>query len=92
MERIKENAKKNFINMISNAWTVEKMTQKEWDQLINVFDSPQIEKALKGNYNQRWETLQAIFTSYLIGLGYDGGDWRNEELSTKKYFVKEGFY
>lgn len=92
MERIKENAKKDFINMIVNAWTVDKMTQKEWDQLIDVFDSPQTENALKGNYRQRWEVLQAIFTSYLMGLGFNGCGWRNDKTSTKKYFVREGFY
>ena len=92
MERIKENAKKDFINMISNAWTVEKMTGEEWERLTNIFYNPQTEKALKGNYNQRWETLQAIFTSYLIGLGYNSFNWREDQPTTKKYFVREGFY
>lgn len=91
MERSKEDARKNFINMIKDAWTVDKMTAKEWDALINTFYNPQTEKALKGNYNQRWEILQAIFTSYLMGLGYSGFNWREDQPSTKKYFVKGVF-
>lgn len=91
MTRSKEDARKNFINMIKDAWTVDKMTGEEWKRLTNIFYNPQTERSLKGNYNQRWEILQAIFTSYLIGLGYNGFNWREDQPTTKKYFVKEGF-
>lgn len=89
MERLKEDARKNFIEMIANAWTVDKMTGKEWENLLDFYHSPQTERALKGNYVQRWEILQAIFTSYLIGLGYNGAEWREERPTIKKYFVRE---
>lgn len=91
MIKEKENARKDYINMIKNAWTVDKMTNEEWNKLLDIFYNTQTSEVLKGTYDQRWKVLQAIFTSYLIGLGYTP-DWREDQPSTSKYFVREGFY
>lgn len=79
MEKSKENALHDYIIMTGNAWTVDRMTEKEKDTLLKLFHSIQTEKALKGSYNQRWKTLQAIFNAYLQGLGYTGYDWRESK-------------
>lgn len=75
----KEEALTNFIELIKNAWTVDKMTKEEKNRLFETLNNTQTQEALKGSYNQRWEILQAIFTSYLMGLGYNGYNWRETE-------------
>lgn len=75
----KENVIYEFNNMIKNSWTYEKMTTKEklvWNN--DVLGSVRTNNALKGNYNQRWNILQAIYGAYLYGIGYDDFNWRDE--------------
>lgn len=72
----KESALYNFKTMIEQSWTYGKMTKQErinWEKVLN--DVRTID-CLKGNYNTRWNILQAIYMSYLIGIGYDSFNWR----------------
>ena len=73
----KENAYYNFIEMIEKSWTFEKLTKEEQNRLVQVFDDVRTKEALKGSYNQRWETLQAVYMAFLTGVGYDGFNWRD---------------
>lgn len=75
----KDNAKTNFIVMIENSWTYKRMTREEQTRLSEVFESYTTREAIKGTYDQRWATLQAIYSAYLIGLGYDGFRWREKD-------------
>ena len=79
MERIKENAKNDFINMIQNSWTYNKLTQKEQKNLKNLLCSEHIENILKGTYKQRYEILYGIYYSFLIALDYKSIGWREKE-------------
>lgn len=79
MEKIKENVLQDFINMIQNAWTFDKMTEGEKKRLFETLHDIPTTIATKGTYQQRWEILQAIFSAYLAGLGYSGFDWRETE-------------
>ena len=74
----KNDVLKDFKKMIVNSWTYKKMTAEEQIRLFQVFDNVQTEKALKGSYIQRWEILQAIYTSYLMALEYTW-NWRENE-------------
>ena len=78
-EKIKENILNDYKNIIFHSWTYSKMTKEEKQKLIETFDNIQTQEALKGTYNQRWAILQAIYTSFLNGLGYDGFNWRETE-------------
>lgn len=79
MEKIKENAKKDFIEMIKKSWTYEKLTKEEKDNLAIVFfEDVRLEKALKGSYNHRWDILQIVYSSFLKGCGYTDFNWREE--------------
>lgn len=75
----KELAVYDFNEMIKKSWTYEKLTDNEkekWEMLlINV----RTLTCLKGNYNTRWNILNAIYHSYLIGLGYTDFNWRDVE-------------
>ena len=75
----KDDALKNFVVMISQSWTFMRMTEEEKQKCMDLFlNSVHAEKAITGNYKQRFETMHAIYNAYLIGIGYDGSDcdWR----------------
>lgn len=76
----KENALKDYKEMIINSWTYKKMTADEQIKLFEEFDSIRTQEALKGDYNARWNILNAVYSFYLKGLGYDGYDWREENV------------
>lgn len=79
MEKIKENVLQDFKQMIYNSWTYNKMTIEERKRLEEVFNHIRTVSALKGTYSQRWETLQAIYHTFLLGIGYNSWNWREEE-------------
>ena len=75
----KENAIKDFDEMIKKSWTYARFTKKEvenWKKIINFIEKI---NELNGNYRQRWKTLNTIYYAYLVGIGYEGWNWRNEE-------------
>ncbi len=75
----KEQVIEKFAKMIEQSWTYEKMTKKEKENWQRVINSSRLEKAVKGTTKQRWETLQAIYESFLFALGYENGLWREKE-------------
>ena len=76
----KEKALYDFKVMIEKSWTYEKMTREEKDNWERVLNDIRTITCLKGNYNTRWNILQAIYMSYLIGIGYDSFNWRESEV------------
>ena len=78
MEKLKENVLQDFKQMIYNSWTYNKMTPQEKHQWEEVLEHVKITNVLKGTYSQRWETLQAIYHSFLLALNYTW-NWREEE-------------
>lgn len=75
----KEKALYNFANMIRQSWTYGKMTREEKDNWEKVLNDIRTITCLKGNYNTRWNILQALYMSYLIGIGYNSFNWRESE-------------
>ena len=92
MERIKENAAKDFIEFIGHAWTWKRLTEEEQKQFLSAIDSVQGTKAISGTYDARWNVCYACYTSFLYALGYgkadnDGWfDWRpkKEEVESNE--------
>lgn len=76
MEKIKENAKNDFIEMIQNSWTYNRLTENEKENLKDVFNSIRADNILKGTYKQRWEILNGIYFSFLQALNYKPVGWR----------------
>lgn len=74
----KEKAFESFMEMTFNSWTYQKMTMEEKKRFIEMMHHVRTQKSLRGNYNQRWDTLQAIYGAYLEGIGYSGWNWREE--------------
>ena len=74
----KEKVRDYFTDMIKQSWTYAKMTESERKRIVDMIYSKRTEDCLKGSYKQRWEILQAIYNSFLMGLDYQPIGWRED--------------
>ena len=81
----KENVFDDYLVMIENSWTYKKLTEKEKENLKNIFYSIRTENALKGTYKQRRAVLDAIYFAFLKGLNYEPIGWRENEENYLKF-------
>lgn len=72
----KEKALDNFIDMIEQSWTYDRLTKEEKDRLKDIFNSARVNNSLIGTYKQRWNTLHAVYYAFLMALDYNPLDWR----------------
>ena len=79
MDFDKEQARDNYFEMIKDSWTYGKLTKEERERFTELLYSIQVSNCLKGNYKQRWEIVQAIYHSFLVGLNYNPINWREDE-------------
>ena len=87
MNKPKEQAQADYIAMIRNSWTFQRMTQEEQEKAIRALRCSDM---LQGSYKQRWYTLEAVCRAFLLGIGYDGPCWReSEESKTLPFIVGE---
>lgn len=75
----KETAHRDFGHMVMQSWTYAKMTEEEKDRALSAILFAKNQGLLFGNYNQRWQQLNAIYNAFLLGLGYEGGNWRETD-------------
>lgn len=66
----KEMAVVDFLVMIKKSWAWRNLTNTEQETLCKAISWAQDQKALSGTYAQRWIQLQAIYNSFLLGIGY----------------------
>lgn len=77
MNKVKENAFKDWFDMIVQSWTWNKLTESERNIFTEQMDSwCNIRGLLSGTYKQRWEILQEMYYVYLLGVGYKPIGWR----------------
>lgn len=76
LPQTKENALLHHIAMDCRSWTFERMTQKEKETYINSLFWAADHGLIFGTFSHRWKIMQAIYSAYLDGLGYDGPNWR----------------
>lgn len=76
----KENALVLHLAMTCRSWTFARMTHKEQENCIKSFLWAYHHGIIKGDFNTRWGTMQAIYTTFLSALGYDDDpmDWRGD--------------
>ena len=84
MNKPKEQAQADYITMIRNSWTFQRMTQKEQEKAIKALHCPDM---LQGSYKQRWYTLEAVYRAFLLGIGYAGAYWREPEENKPLPFI-----
>lgn len=76
MTKNKELAYDDFINMIVNSWTYNRLTYDEKNRAIDALRRAYDSGAVIGNYNQRYDILFAVYTSFLLALEYVPIGWR----------------
>ena len=74
-ERTKENAIYNYMVMIKNSWTWERLTDQERVAFIDTVNFAQT-RGIRGTYEQRWEILNLMYRTLLNTLGYSPIGWR----------------
>ena len=82
MEKIKENATKDFLEMIKKSWTWARLTEEEKTQFMKSWETVTIswangrDNAVKGTYKDRWQICNAMYEMFLAGVGYNNNDPR----------------
>jgi len=76
LNKLRENAQADWTNMIVKSWTWAKLTKKEKEKFSELLKHPCTAVVIKGNYDQRWEACEALYHTYLEGLGYKPIGWR----------------
>lgn len=84
MNRSKEQAQADYIAMTRNSWTFQRMTQKEQDAAIQALLCGEM---LEGSYKQRYSALNAVYRAFLLGIGYNGPQWREPEENKPLPFI-----
>ena len=77
MNKNKENAQTDWTDMIVKSWTWEKLTREERKKFGDELNKETTKKIISGTYRQRWEILNALYSMFLEGCGYNGGTWRD---------------
>lgn len=75
MTKNKENALIDFMNMIVDSWTWARMTHEERQRCTDGL----CRAHLNGTWLQRWQTLNDLYYSFLLGLNYAPSGWREKE-------------
>ena len=75
----KELAKQEWLEMIEKSWTWARLTEKEREHFKGLLEHPCSSVVIKGNYEQRWEACEALYHTFLEGLGYDPLEWRDAQ-------------
>lgn len=78
MKQDKERAYDDFIAMIKNSWTWERLTEDERVTFTNNLQRIALLN-ISGSYLQRYHAYHACYDMYLRGLGYDDWHWREPE-------------
>ena len=77
MNKNKENAQADWTDMIVKSWTWGKLTNDERNKFGDELNKETTKKIISGTYRQRWEILNALYSMFLEGCGYNGGAWRD---------------
>lgn len=75
MNKNKENAVNDYIEMVRRSWTFGKMTDDEKSRCIDVLTDVTVFN-IQGTYIQRWNALHAVYNAFLVGIGYNSFNWR----------------
>ena len=76
MIKNKENAQADWTDMIIKSWTWAKLTNDEKNKFGDELNKEITQKIISGTYRQRWEILNALYSMFLEGCGYNGCTWR----------------
>ena len=70
-------AQADWTEMIEKSWTWAKLTNDEKFRFKEEISKSITQKEIiKGTYKQRWQVLNALYSMFLEGCGYNGCTWR----------------
>lgn len=75
----KENATLDFIGMIKESWTWARLTENEKKSFEDSVIWSINQNVIIGTYEQRYKILNALYHTFLQGVGYTGWKWREEK-------------
>lgn len=76
MRKNKEDAVRDFTEMITHAWTYHVLTDDERKRWVDVCEDAEL--YIGGSYKQRWDAMNFAWDAFLNGVGYSGPYWRKE--------------
>ena len=77
--RKKEDSKQDFLNVIFNSWTWEKLTKQEKERFIETISNDG-RLAIGGTYQQRFNAYNSMYYAYLMALDYKPIGWRDDVI------------
>ena len=83
----KEQAYYDYVENTRNAWTFCRMTKQEQSRCLSALRFAKEQCLLSGTYQTRWGQLQSIYYAFLLGLGYNGAFWREENRDDLPFVV-----
>lgn len=78
MNKTKESALSDWMEMIRHSWTWERLTEEERKRFCSLLSHPGCFH-LRGSYMQRWDYLQDVYFAFLTALEYKPIGWRETE-------------
>lgn len=79
-------AKQEWLEMIQKSWTWEKLTEEERNKFLELLEHPCSSVVIRGNYDERWEACEALYHTFLEGLGYDPLNWRESQPTVSTHY------
>lgn len=76
MNKNKLLAQAEWMDMIVKSWTWAKLTNDERNKFGDELNKGVTQKIISGTYRQRWGILNALYSMFLEGCGYNSGNWR----------------
>lgn len=77
-----DNLLNEFLKMIRNSWTYDKMTPEEKQRCIDALAEVYQMGFVKGAVKARWEQMNAHYRVFLKAIGYNGCTWRETEKAS----------
>lgn len=75
MNKPKEKAFSDFLEMTRHSWPYHRMTEEEKSRCEKALRSA-ASLDIQGSYSQRYSALNGVYYGYLLGIGYTGALWR----------------
>lgn len=84
--RSKESAFSEYITVIKQSWTWDRLTEQERERCMNAMNWVRDQNILRGNFEARWDILQAVYSAFLDGVGYKPIGWREDSENPAPQF------
>lgn len=86
MNKDKESAYKDFMDMIVKSWTWARLTEQERQTFLESMEHVvQYGNAITGSYMHRWHVMDSLYDVFIKALGYKPIGWRETETDLPQF-------